>query len=156
MERASQLSCHRKIGRGRPLRMPLLLTRNQRSIRSASANVNYAVSAMLVHLRAAIDTLGAHNAETVVQICRRLDGIPLALELAAARLRGLSVAHLAARLDQRFRLLTGGSRTALPRLQTLRATVEWSYGLLSAPEQALFTRLAVFAGSFTLEAAEAV
>jgi predicted ATPase/class 3 adenylate cyclase len=96
------------------------------------------------------------QAATVAAICRRLDGIPLALELAAARLRGLSVDELAGRLDQRFRLLTGGSRTALPRQQTLQALVDWSYGLLSAPEQALFTRLAVFAGGFTLEAAETV
>ena len=92
----------------------------------------------------------------MAQICRRLDGIPLAIELAAARLRGLSVEHLAARLDQRFRLLTGGSRTALARQQTLQATVDWSYSLLSAAEQTLFRRLAVFAGGFTLEAAEAV
>jgi non-specific serine/threonine protein kinase len=101
-------------------------------------------------------TLTTHSAPLVVQVCRRLDGIPLAIELAAARLRGLAIEELAARLDQRFRLLTGGSRTALPRQQTLQATVDWSYGLLSAPEQALFARLAVFAGSFTLEAAEAV
>jgi predicted ATPase len=100
--------------------------------------------------------LGAHNAETVAQICRRLDGIPLALELAAARLRGLSLAHLAARLDQRLGLLSGGSRSALPRQQTLQATVEWSYDLLSAPEQTLFNRLSVFAGGFSLEASEAV
>jgi non-specific serine/threonine protein kinase len=100
--------------------------------------------------------LAAQNAALVAQVCRRLDGIPLALELAAARLRGLSIEELSARLDQRFRLLTGGSRTALPRQQTLQAMVDWSYGLLSAPEQVLFTRLAVFAGGFTLEAAEAV
>ena len=99
---------------------------------------------------------GPPGAGAVAQICRRLDGIPLALELAAARLRGLSVDEVAARLDQRFRLLTGGSRTALPRQQTLQAAVDWSYGLLGAPEQVLFTRLAVFAGGFTLEAAEAV
>jgi non-specific serine/threonine protein kinase len=97
-----------------------------------------------------------HNAPLVAQVCRRMDGIPLAIELAAARLRGLSIEDLTARLDQRFRLLTGGSRTALPRQQTLQATVDWSYGLLSAPEQTLFNRLAVFAGGFTLEAAEAV
>ena len=100
--------------------------------------------------------LTAQNAPPVAQVCRRLDGIPLALELAAARLRGLSLEHLAARLDQRFRLLTGGSRTALPRQQTLQATVDWSYGLLSAAEQTLFHRLAVFSGGFSLEAAEAV
>jgi predicted ATPase/class 3 adenylate cyclase len=101
-------------------------------------------------------TVTAKQASAVAQVCRRLDGIPLALELAAARLRGLSIDELATRLDQRFRLLTGGSRTALPRQQTLQAAVDWSYSLLSAPEQTLFTRLAVFTGGFTLEAAEAV
>jgi predicted ATPase len=100
--------------------------------------------------------LTVQNAPLVAQVCRRLDGIPLALELAAARLRGLSIEHLADRLDQRFRLLTGGSRTALPRQQTLQATVDWSYGLLSAGEQTLFNRLSVFAGGFDLAAAEAV
>ena len=92
----------------------------------------------------------------VVSICRRLDGMPLAIELAAARLRSLSLAGLHDRLDQRFRLLTGGSRTALPRQQTLRATVDWSYSLLNRAEQLLLGRLSVFAGSFDLDAAEAV
>ncbi len=96
------------------------------------------------------------NASSVAQICLRLDGIPLALELAAARARILAVEQIAERLDDRFRLLTGGSRTALPRQQTLRALIDWSYDLLSAPEKALFRRLAVFVGGWTLEAAEAV
>jgi non-specific serine/threonine protein kinase len=100
--------------------------------------------------------LTEQNAPDVAQVCRRLDGIPLALELAAARLQGLTVAQLAARLDQRFRLLTTGSRTALPRQQTLRATIDWSYDLLGEPERRLFGRLSVFAGGWTLEAAEAV
>jgi non-specific serine/threonine protein kinase len=100
--------------------------------------------------------LRERNAEAVAQLCVRLDGIPLALELAAACLRGLSVEQVAARLERRFRLLTGGSRTALPRQRTLRAAVEWSYSLLSPAEQRLFARLAVFAGGWTLEAAEAV
>ena len=86
----------------------------------------------------------------------RLDGIPLAIELAAARVRALPVEQIAARLDDRFRLLTGGSRTALPRQQTLRATIDWSHDLLTEPERALLRRLAVFAGGWTLEAAEAV
>jgi len=90
----------------------------------------------------------------VGQICARLDGIPLALELAAARVRALSVEQIADRLDDRFRLLIGGSRTALPRLQTLRGAVDWSYDLLSGPEQRLLRRLSVFAGGFTLDAAE--
>ena len=100
--------------------------------------------------------LTERNAPAVAQVCARLDGIPLALELAAARVAGLAVDQLAARLGQRFRLLTGGSRTALPRQQTLRATLDWSYDLLSQPEQMLLERLSVFAGGWTLEAAEVV
>ena len=95
-------------------------------------------------------------ASLVVSVCRRLDGMPLAIELAAARLRTMSLASLHDRLDQRFRLLTGGSRTALERQQTLRATVDWSYSLLNGAEQALLRRLPVFAESFDLDAAEAV
>jgi predicted ATPase/class 3 adenylate cyclase/DNA-binding CsgD family transcriptional regulator len=96
------------------------------------------------------------NAIAVTQICQRLDGIPLAIELAAARLRAMSVEQIAARLDDRFRLLTGGNRTALPRQQTLRALIDWSYSLLTEPERLLLRRLSVFAGGWTLEAAEAV
>src|SRR5580693_5993571 len=92
----------------------------------------------------------------VVSVCRRLDGMPLAIELAAARLRSMSLAELSGRLDQRFRLLTGGSRTALERQQTLAATVGWSYSLLAGAERLLLARLSVFAGSFDLDAAEAV
>jgi predicted ATPase len=101
-------------------------------------------------------SLTERNAAAVAQLCRRLDGIPLALELAAARMDALSAGQLAARLGQRFRLLTGGSRTAFPRQRTLRATVDWSYGLLSDRERALFDRLAVFTGGWSLDAAEAV
>jgi predicted ATPase/class 3 adenylate cyclase len=100
--------------------------------------------------------LDADSIPLVVSVCRRLDAMPLAIELAAARLRSMSLADLAGRLDQRFRLLTGGSRTALERQQTLRATVGWSYSLLTVAEQALLGRLSVFAGSFDLAAAEAV
>ena len=100
--------------------------------------------------------LDDETAAVVVSVCRRLDGMPLAIELAAARLRSLSLSELHDRLDQRFRLLTGGSRTALERQQTLRATVEWSYSLLNAAEQLLLRRLSVFAGSFDLAAAEGV
>ncbi len=96
------------------------------------------------------------NASAVALVCARLDGIPLALELAAARIKALSPEQIAARLDDRFRLLTGGSRTALPRQQTLRALIDWSYDLLAEPERALLRRLSVFAGGWTLEAAEAV
>jgi predicted ATPase len=96
------------------------------------------------------------NAPAVVQVCHRLDGIPLAIELAAARVKMLTVEQIAARLDDRFRLLTGGSRTALPRQQTLRALIDWSFSLLSEPECVLFRRLSVFVGGWTLDAAEAV
>jgi predicted ATPase/class 3 adenylate cyclase len=96
------------------------------------------------------------NALAVAQICRRLDGIPLALELAAARVKVLSVEQIAQRLDDRFRLLTGGSRVLLPRQQTLRALIDWSYDLLSEAERLLLRRVSVFAGGFSLEAAEAV
>ncbi|HST66535.1 MAG TPA: BTAD domain-containing putative transcriptional regulator, partial [Mycobacteriales bacterium] len=91
----------------------------------------------------------------VIEICRRLDGMPLAIELAAARMRSLPVTEVAARLDDRFRLLTGGSRTALPRQQTLRAVVAWSWDLLSPAEAALADRVAVFPGGITPDAAEA-
>jgi non-specific serine/threonine protein kinase len=101
-------------------------------------------------------SLTPENAPAVVQVCRRLDGMPLAIELAAARLRALSEEQIAARLDDACRFLTGGSRSALPRQQTLRAAMDWSYGLLSARERAVFRRLSVFAGSFSLEAAEAI
>jgi predicted ATPase len=92
----------------------------------------------------------------IAGICRRLDGIPLAIELAAARAAALGIEGLVARLDDRFHLLTGGRRTALPRHQTLRATLDWSYELLTEPERVVLRRLAIFAGSFTLQAASAV
>ena len=96
------------------------------------------------------------NAASVHEISRRLDGIPLAIELAAARVRVLTPAQIARRLDDAFRLLTNGSRTALPRHRTLRATMDWSHALLGEREQILLRRLSLFAGGFTLEAAEAV
>ncbi|SHG58251.1 ATP-binding protein [Bradyrhizobium erythrophlei] len=95
-------------------------------------------------------------AELIAATCRRLDGIPLAIELAAARASALGVEGLAARLDDRFRLLTGGKRTALPRHQTLRATLDWSYELLTEPERVILRRLAVFVGPFSLQATIAV
>jgi predicted ATPase len=100
--------------------------------------------------------LNDENAPAVAQVCQRLDGIPLALELAAARVALLKVEQIADRLDDAFRLLTGSSRTALPRQQTLRATIDWSFNLLSGPERCLLRRLTVFAGGWTLEAAEAI
>ncbi len=93
---------------------------------------------------------------TVADICARLDGMPLAIELAAARVRSLSLTHILDNLDDRFRLLTGGARTALLRHQTLRASVDWSYALLPEPQRQLFCRLSVFRGGFDLEAAQAV
>lgn len=96
------------------------------------------------------------NAPAVAEICARLDGIPLAIELAAARVRVLSVEDIAARLDDRFRLLVGGSRTALPRQQTLRALIDWSYDLLSETEQLMLRRLSIFSGGWMLEDAEEV
>lgn len=96
------------------------------------------------------------NTPAILQICGRLDGIPLAIELAAARVKTLSVEEIARRLDDRFKLLTGGIRTALPRHRTLRAAMDWSYDLLPDAERILLRRLAVFVGGFTLDAAEAV
>jgi len=101
-------------------------------------------------------TVTNDNAPALAQICHRLDGIPLAIELAAAKIRVLSLEQIAKRLDDRFRLLTGGSRTALERHQTLRAAMDWSYNLLSEGEKTLFCRLSVFVGGWTLEAAESV
>jgi len=96
------------------------------------------------------------NASAVGEICRRLDGMPLAIELAAARVRALSVAEILEGLRDRFRLLTGGARTAVRRQQTLRASVDWSYALLTEPERVVFRRLAVFLGGFDLDPAQAV
>jgi hypothetical protein len=93
---------------------------------------------------------------TVVELCHRLDGLPLALELAAVRTRALGVEEIVTRLKDRFDLLVGGSRSALPRQQTLRAAIDWSYDLLPPNEQALFRKLAVFVGDFDLEAVEAI
>jgi predicted ATPase len=110
--------------------------------------------------RAAAVRAGFHltvdNVDAVIRVCRRLDGIPLAIELAAARTRMLKVDQIAERLDDRFRLLTAGARVALPHHQTLRATIDWSYDLLSVPECVLFRRLSVFAGGWQLEDAEEV
>jgi predicted ATPase/DNA-binding SARP family transcriptional activator len=117
-------------------------------------------SVRLFTARAAIASPGfaisQQNALAIAQICQRLDGIPLAIELAAARTNVLTVEQTLKRLDDQFTLLTSGLRSALPRHQTLRATIDWSYKLLSKQEQLLFGRLAIFAGGWTLEAAESV
>ena len=101
-------------------------------------------------------TVDQYNAPFIAQICHRLDGIPLAIELAAARVKMLSVDQISTRLDDRFRLLTGGARTALPRQQTLRALIDWSYDILSESERLLLRRLSIFAGSWVMEAAEKI
>ena len=116
-------------------------------------------SRLLVERAAAVRPgfrLDHRTAAAVAQICRQLDGLPLAIELAAARVNALEVEQIASRLDDRFRLLDHGDRTALARHRTLRAVVDWSYGLLSSAERRLFDRAAVFIGGFTLVAAEAI
>src|SRR5262249_13335988 len=117
-----------------------------------------AVQLFVDRAAAALPSFGltSQNAPAVAQVCYRLDGIPLAIELAAARVQGMAIEHVSERLDDRFGLLTGGSRTALPRQQTLRALIDWSYHLLAEQERVLLRRLSVFAGGWTLEAAEAV
>jgi predicted ATPase/class 3 adenylate cyclase len=126
--------------------------------RVASLNEDAAVSLFTERAHAANDSfqLTADNQKTIAKICRRLDGIALAIELAAARVRAVSVEDLFARLDERFRILTGGSRTALPRQQTMRALIDWSYDLLTAAEQALLRRVSIFAGGWTLDAASSI
>jgi len=124
-----------------------------------TALTEYAAARLFVERAVAAQpafALSEQNAAPVADICHRLEGIPLAIELAAARLRAMSVEEIAARLSDRFRLLSRGDRTALPRQQTLRALIDWSYDLLTEQERALLRRLAVFAGGWTLEAAEAV
>ncbi len=125
----------------------------------AGATGRYAAVELFVAAARAADprfALGPRNAAAVADICRHLDGIPLALQLAAARVPLLGIEGLRARLGERFHVLTGGARTVLRRHQTLRGALEWSHGLLTAEEQAVFRRLGVFAGGFTLEAAQAV
>ena len=116
----------------------------------------YGAVALFVDRAALADarfTLTDDSAPVVVEICRRLDGIPLAIELAAARAKVLSLSNLAHRLNERFKILTAGSRTALPRQKTLGALIDWSYDLLSTREQTLFDRVSIFAGTFTLDTA---
>ena len=124
-----------------------------------SALIQYEAVQLFLDRTAAVQPtfrLTEQNATAVAQICHHLDGIPLAIELAAARMRALSAEQIAARLDDRFNLLTLGSRTALPRQQTLRATIDWSYDLLPEAERSLFDRLSVFVDGWTLAAAETV
>jgi predicted ATPase len=119
----------------------------------------YGAIVLFVDRARAVDhhfTLTDESAPIVAEVCRRLDGIPLAIELAASRVNLLSVKALAEKLDDRFRILTGGERTALPRQQTMRAAIDWSYDLLDAPEQRVFERLSVFAAGSTLATAAVV
>src|SRR6516165_5614114 len=138
---------------------PLELPTQERTSPTAAEALGYS-AVELFNERAAATTdsfmLNDADVPAVLEICRRLDGVPLALELAAARVDTFGVHGLAARLDDRFGVLTSGRRTALPRQQTLRATIDWSYDLLSEPERRLLRHLAVFVGGFTLDAAAAV
>ncbi|MBI2169105.1 MAG: hypothetical protein HYU28_06335 [Actinobacteria bacterium] len=128
------------------------------SMRVSSLDERASVQLFLDRARATAPDfeLTPDHQDAVVEVCRRLDGIPLAIELAAARVRVLTPGQIADGLADRFRLLTGGSRSALPRQRTLEASVDWSYRLLSDPERILLDRLSVFAGGFTLEAAERI
>ncbi len=129
-------------------------------IKQLSEKTRYYESIRLFEERAQLVQIGflvtTENASYVARICRQLDGIPLAIELAAARVKMLSAEQIAARLEQSFNLLTSGNRTSLPRHQTLQAAIDWSYDLLSPAEQTLFRRLSVFVNGWTLEAVEAV
>ncbi len=141
------------------LRVSSLPTPDPRAVPSLDAVMTYDAIRLFVERATTVDrefTLNGNNAPAVISICHRLDGIPLAIELAASRLRMLSAEQLAARLDDCFGVLTDGSRTALPRHQTLRGLMDWSYDLLTPEEQTLLRRLAVFVGGWALEAAEAI
>jgi predicted ATPase/class 3 adenylate cyclase/Flp pilus assembly protein TadD len=140
-------------------RMPSLSVPSSTEKIGAEEALRYGAVALFVARASALDsqfTFGDDRVPIVLDICRRLDGIALAIELAAARVTILSLKQLSQRLDERFRLLTGGDRTALPRQQTMRAAIDWSYELLSETEQTLFRRLAIFQGGWTLEAASSV
>jgi predicted ATPase/DNA-binding winged helix-turn-helix (wHTH) protein len=142
-----------------PLRLPVEHVYRLSGLASDSATETPAAVALFVaRARAADPRLQPTSAQlvTIADICRRLDGMPLAIELAAARIRLLGTDGLRARLDERFNVLTGGTRSVLRRHQTLRATLEWSHQLLSAEERAVFRRLGVFVGGFSLELAQAV
>jgi predicted ATPase len=136
----------------------LTVPSNASALRSGDA-LSFGAIALFVDRAKAADTrfvLGDDNAPIVADVCRRLDGIPLAIELAAARVKVLSIPNLERRLSDRFKVLTGGSRTAMPRQRTLSALIDWSYDFLAPREQLLFSRVAIFAGGFTLESTTAV
>ncbi len=139
-------------------RMPSLRVPATNETVASSDAPEYGAIALFSERAAAVSsfTLTDANVAVVADVCRRLDGIALAIELAAPRLKILSVEELSKRLNDRFRILTGGSRTALPRQQTLRALIDWSHDLLAANEKVLFRRLGIFVGGWTLEALSAV
>ena len=140
-------------------RLPSLAVPNDVDNVNALEAMQYGAVALFVDRASATDTrfvLTDDTAPIAAEICRRLDGIPLAIELAAARVKVLSIPNIARRLNDRFKVLTGGSRTALPRQKTLIALIDWSYDLLTPQEQELFNRVGVFAGSFSLDAATAI
>jgi predicted ATPase/class 3 adenylate cyclase len=140
-------------------RMPSLPVPETGTRITSSGALEYGAVALFVDRALAANgrfLLTEENAPDVAEICRRLDGIPLAIELAAARVKVLSPQQLARKLDERFRVLTGGDRSALPRQQTMRALVDWSYDLLSEDERTLFRKLSIFAGGFTLESASGI
>ncbi len=142
-----------------PFRVPPLHTPDPRQLPELEAFAQYEAVRLFTERATSVlpsFRVTSGNMAALAQVCSRLDGIPLALELAAAHVNVLRVEQIAARLDDRFRLLTGASRSAVPRQQTLRALIDWSYDLLSALEQQVLRHLAVFAGGWTLEAAEAV
>lgn len=137
---------------------PLSLPDTSRAL-SPEALLEYEAARLFVERAAAVDpslTVGLHHVAAIADICHRLDGLPLAIELAAARVNVLSVEQINIRLNDRFRLLTGGSRTSVARQRTLEGTVAWSYDLLSETERRVFSELSVFSGGWSLEAAEEV
>lgn len=148
-----------RVGGEQVLPVPPLSVPGEDDLTADAAAVRFEAMTLFADRAAEVDPdfmITTENRCTVARLCRRLDGIPLAIELAAVRLRALSVHDVLERLDDRFRLLTGGSRAALPRQHTLRATIDWSYQLCSEQEKTLWARLSVFAGSCDLEGAEAV
>ena len=143
----------------RTFSVPTLTLPDTRQLPTPEALTQYEAVGLFIDRALAVNNNFAvtnANALAIARICRRLDGVPLAIELAAARVQALSPEQIAARLDDSFRLLTSGSRTAIPRHQTLRAVVDWSWELLSEDERRLLRRLSVFTGGWTLEAAEAI
>jgi non-specific serine/threonine protein kinase len=139
--------------------VPSLTRPDIRNVRSLEAMDHYEAIQLFIDRATSVlptFTLTEENASSVAQICQHLDGIPLAIELAASKIRVLSISQIAQRLDDRFGFLTGGSRTAMPRHQTLQAAIQWSYNLLIPSEQTLFRRLSIFVGGWTLNAAESV